>query len=95
MYEEKKNISKHSVKIENREKIIITDVVDVSSFDDESISAETSLGYLTVGGSGLHINKLNLDSGELYIDGEINSVFYNTEKKPKNNRSSLFSKMFR
>ena len=95
MNEERKNNGKHSVKIDNREKIAITGVEDVSSFDEEKISAQTDMGYLTVTGSCLHINKLNLDSGELYIDGQINSVFYNTVKEPKNTKSSLFGKMFR
>ncbi|MBQ2678622.1 MAG: sporulation protein YabP [Firmicutes bacterium] len=95
MNEEKKSMGKHSVRIENREKIVITGVVDVSSFDDERISAETNMGYLTVEGVCLHINKLNLDSGELSIDGEINSFFYNVSKEPKSSKGSLFSKMFR
>lgn len=95
MNEEKKNTGRHSVRIENREKIIITGVVDVASFDEENISAETSMGFLNINGAGLHINKLNLDSGELYIDGEINSVYYHAAKEPKNSKGSLFNKMFR
>lgn len=95
MAEEKRNYGKHSVSIENRNKIIVTGVIDVSSFDEENISAETTMGYLTVKGSNLHISKLNMDSGELLIDGDADSLVYTNLKDEKNGKSSLFSKMFK
>ena len=94
MSDEKRIYNKHAVNIENREKITVTGVIDVSSFDEETISAETSMGFLTVKGENLHINKLNLDSGELLIDGNVNSVFYNIIKDKKA-KTSLFNKMFK
>ena len=94
MNEENKSIGKHSVRIENREKIVLTGVTDVPAFNENEICAETSLGQLTIKGEGLHINKLNLDSGDLFIDGQINSVSYTEIKEPKTSKSSLFGKMF-
>lgn len=44
--------------LENREKLTITGVVDVLSFDDQIVIVETQLGLLTVKGEDLRINKL-------------------------------------
>ena len=45
--------------LENREKLTITGVVDVLSFDDQIVIVETQLGLLTVKGEDLRINKLS------------------------------------
>ena len=46
--------------LENREKLTITGVVDVLSFDDQIVIVETQLGLLTIKGEELRINKLSL-----------------------------------
>lgn len=80
--------------LENREKLNISGVLDVLSFDDQLILLETQLGLLTVKGEKLRVNKLNLDSEEVIVDGEIQSLSYsNTELGKKN--SSFFSKIFK
>ena len=58
--EEKKNIGPHNLIMENREKLTITGVIDIHSFDDELVLAETELGILTIKGNDLKMNKLNL-----------------------------------
>ena len=48
--------------LENREKLSISGVLDVLSFDDQIVILETELGLLTVKGENLRINKLSLDT---------------------------------
>lgn len=80
--------------LENREKLNISGVLDVLSFDDQLILLETQLGLLTVKGEKLRVNKLNLDSEEVIVDGVIQSLGYsNTEMGKKN--TNLFSKIFK
>ncbi|MCI2036021.1 MAG: sporulation protein YabP [Oscillospiraceae bacterium] len=82
----------HSLILENRRSLTATGVSNVDSFDDETIVATTDLGDLTVRGSKLHIDKLNIETGELTLEGEIVSMTY-TE-----NRSSgdgIFSRLFK
>ena len=43
--------------LENREKLSISGVLDVLSFDDQVVIVETELGLLTVKGENLRINK--------------------------------------
>ena len=62
--------------LENRERLTITGVIDVLSFDDQIVIVETQLGLLTVKGEDLRINKLSIDSSEVIIEGEIFNLGY-------------------
>ena len=46
-----------NIVLENREKLSISGVLDVLSFDDQIVILETELGLLTVKGENLKINK--------------------------------------
>ena len=48
--------------IENREKLSISGVIDVLSFDDQMVILETELGMLTTKGEDLRITKLSIDT---------------------------------
>ena len=78
--------------IENRERTSIAGVIDVIGFDDETISLNTNQGGLTVQGRGFKINNLNVDSGELVIDGLVHGVTYEEIQKEK---ESLWGRMFK
>lgn len=80
--------------LENREKLSISGVLDVLSFDDQIVILETELGLLTVKGDNLRINKLSLDTAEVIIDGEIYNLGY-SEKELGQKSNSFFSKIFR
>ena len=87
--------SKHKIVIDQRNTAFITGVVDVVSFDELSIIADTESGVVVIKGINLHINNLNLDSGELDIDGEINSIIYDIRSNYGKNKQSLLSKIFK
>ena len=80
--------------LENREKLSISGVLDVLSFDDQIVILETELGLLTIKGENLRINKLSLDTAEVIIDGEIYSLGY-SEKDTTQKSSGLFGKIFK
>ena len=80
--------------IENREKITISGVLDVLSFDDQIVIVETELGLLTIKGENLRINKLSLDTADVIIDGEIYNLGY-SEKDTNQKSGGLFNKIFR
>lgn len=96
---EDKKINKTKVPVqnlilENRERLTVTGVIDVNSFNDESIILETEVGTLIVKGRDLHINKLNLESAELIVEGEIDSCLY-SDKELKGKGFNLFSSLFK
>ena len=92
---EEKNVNViQNLILENREKLNISGVLDVLSFDDQLILLETQLGLLTVKGEKLRVNKLNLDSEEVIVDGLIQSLSYSNNELGKKN-SNFFSKIFK
>ena len=97
MYEEKKNRnpSRHTINIIRRESLTAAGVLDVISFDEESIIAETELGMLIIKGINLHVNRLNLENGELAIDGEISGITYEDSAGYTKSGKSLLGKLFR
>ena len=95
MVEERKAASKHTVFIEEKGKIAITGVFDVISFDEENILCDTEKGVMILKGSNFHVTKLNLDNGELAVDGEIYNVTYEDQSAFSKGKSSLLGKIFR
>ncbi len=94
MIEEKKNNKvSHNIILENRNKLSISGVNDVDSFDDKQISAFTEMGFLTIKGSNLHINKFNTQNGELNLSGKIDSLLYSNREK--SSTTNLISKLFK
>lgn len=93
---EDKKVSRPKVQnliLENREKLSISGVIDVESFNDESVVIETELGVLIVSGDDLHISKLNIDSSELSIEGTIISCEYSD--RDSRSKGGFFTKMFK
>lgn len=83
-----------NIVLENREKLNITGVLDVLSFDDQIVILETELGLLTVKGENIRINKLSLDSSEVTIDGEIYQLAY-SEKDTMEKSGGFLNKIFK
>jgi len=81
--------------LENREKLHISGVIDVESFNDECVVVDTELGLLIVKGIDLHINKLSIDNSELGIEGEIISCEYSDRDGSRNKGGGFFARMFR
>jgi len=74
--ERKRAPSRHSLQIDRRENVTISGVLDVISFDEESVIAETEMGIIVIRGANLHVKRINLESGELIIAGEIDGLNY-------------------
>lgn len=85
------NTVQHNIIIESRRLLNITGVNEINSYDENMVVANTSMGELTVKGSSLNVNNLNLQSGELNIMGEISALYYNVSKE----KSSIISKIFK
>ena len=81
--------------LENREKLTISGVLDVLSFDDQIVILETELGLLTVKGDNLRINKLSLDTADVIVEGEIFNLGYSEKDELQKGAGSLFGKIFK
>ena len=81
----------HNIILEGREKLSISGVLDVQSFDEEQVLLETVRGMGVVRGQGLHVERLQLEAGELIVEGEIGLIEYDDSVQP---RSSWFKRLF-
>ena len=92
--EDKKIMSSlpHNLVLEDRKYLTVSSVREVDSFDEQNIVAFTSLGELTISGTGLHINRFSTDEGELAVEGTINSVSYSDNVQSS---GGFFSRIFR
>ena len=86
--------SSHKVIIDGRDRVSISAVNDVDSFNENEIIFLTSAGMMTITGEDLHITKLNLDEGMLIIDGTVDSIDYSDHEEERMNSKKLF-KVFR
>ena len=84
-----------NIVLENREKLSISGVLDVLSFDDQIVILETELGLLTVKGENLRINKLSLDTSEVIVEGTIFNLSYSEKNLDKKSGSNIFAKIFK
>lgn len=86
--EENKITKTHKITLNNRKTGSFTGVLDVISFDISEILLETEQGMLNVKGKDLHVNRLNLEKGEVDIEGNIDGISYSqipaAIKKPEN-----------
>lgn len=73
----------HRVALEDRERLMISGVEEVESFDESSIVLSTARGGLEVQGEGLHIETLSLDGGDLKVEGLVNALIYEPEGRDR------------
>lgn len=78
----------HIVNIDNRERVTVTDVADVESFNEEIVFLTLRNGGLVIRGEDLHIQKLDLEEGKVMISGAIGSAVY-TERKDRQEKGFL------
>lgn len=81
-----------NVIIENRKKLNISGVKDVSSFDDETIMLDTALGKMAIKGEGLHIESFNNVTGDMCATGKVYAVVYMSDTKTS---GGFLSRLFR
>ncbi|MDR1664890.1 MAG: sporulation protein YabP [Clostridiales bacterium] len=71
-----KSAARHSLLIDRRQSVVVSGMLDVISFDEETVIGETEMGVIIIRGGNLHVNKINLDNGELAVDGQITGINY-------------------
>ena len=82
----------HKVMLLDRNRLEITGVEEVESFDEGTIIMSTNRGELVVRGEGLHIGTLSLEGGALKVDGMVESLSYEDTAE---DRGGLLSRLFR
>lgn len=71
----------HRLVLEERQHMSLTGVTDVDSFDDTVVQLRTNRGLLTIQGEGLQLKSLNVEGGQVSVDGSVRAMVY--EAAPK------------
>ncbi len=90
-YEELALDNPHKVTLDNRNRLTMTGVTEVESFDEEMVVLHTTKGTLVIRGSGLHLQLLSLDGGQVHVDGTVDSMTYENEVREA---GSFFARLF-
>lgn len=88
-----KQQNNHVIHIDNRQRIDITGVSEVITFNEDSILLVTNMGTLNIKGKNMKVNKLNVDNGDMSIEGEFISLTY--VNKDVKNKESIMKKLFK
>ncbi len=72
---------RHTLTLKGRAELLLTGVEDVIRFDEGAVVLSTADGTLAIEGEALHIQQMNVDSGEFGIEGKIGSLCYLEERR--------------
>ena len=87
---EQKTFGNHSIILENRSKLCVSGVIDVSGFDEETVVMETEMGTLTVKGRDLKVQNFAVETGSLTVEGTVAAAVYTDSRQKRGAVSRLF-----
>lgn len=73
----------HRLTMENRNRVELTGVTEVVSFDNQEIELETVEGAVRFSGNDLHVKRLTLERGEVELEGRVREIIYHESQKGK------------
>lgn len=82
----------HHLILEDRERLSVSGVEEVESFDETAIVMHTTRGTLVIRGGNLHIEKLSLDGGDLKVEGDVDSLTYEDDRGHQS--GGFFARLF-
>ncbi|MGN0169400.1 MAG: sporulation protein YabP [Lachnospiraceae bacterium] len=94
MEENRGMVKNHRAVLSNRRGIALTGVVDVISFDLGEVLLETELGMLHIKGKDLHVNRLNVEKGEVDVEGTLDSLTYTDTSVYETRGQGVFGRLF-
>lgn len=72
----------------NRSRVELDGIIDVESFTDQYVIAESSLGKISLDGEELKIESFSTETGKLVVNGKLDSVCYFGKEASRKRRSS-------
>ena len=92
MQKEEQSKRWHNLILEDRKVLKASGVKDVEGFDETKIYAMLEGISFTIGGKNLKVISFSADSGNLIVEGEIDSVTYSNSLSRK---AGFFERIFR
>ncbi|MFR1767484.1 MAG: sporulation protein YabP [Lachnospira sp.] len=95
MEEKIKQKRQHKLHMEDRNRLDMTGINDVISFDLNKVVLESDYGAVVIKGDDLHVSKLSVEKGELAVDGKISAIEYSEINSYANKKESLMTRLFK
>lgn len=73
----------HKLTLTERNRLTMTGVTEVVSFDDTAVILRTSLGTLIVQGKELKLKTLSPDGGQVAVDGTVCALAYEEPRQTR------------
>ncbi len=80
----------HKLQLEERERLTVTGVTEVVSFEDSAVVLQTTLGTLIVQGQQLQLKTLSQEGGNVRVDGKVSALIYEEPRSRGGWRQRLF-----
>lgn len=87
--------SVHDLQMKNRRECQITGVHDVRSYEAKEVIVVTQDSILTIKGENLHVSRLDIEQGELDLEGTFHSFAYTKHTTLAQKGENLLARMFR
>lgn len=71
----------HSLHLNQRQKLTMTGVSEVISFDEYTVVVQTALGLLEIQGQQLQLKNLSTEGGQIAVEGTVNSLRYEQPRR--------------
>lgn len=81
----------HSLRLDERQRLSVSGVQEVVEFNEDAVSVQTVKGLLLIRGSGLRVDKLEKEAGELLLSGTVTELAY----EDAGPGTGFFAKLFR
>ena len=81
----------HRISLLDRAQLQISGVCEVISFDEDTVLLRTVCGTMKIEGSAMHVSALNVDRGELILDGRVDGISYEGDGSEK---SGFWGRLF-
>lgn len=73
---EQKQVLNNRLLLTDRKHLVVDGVEHVGKFNEKEINLDTNLGQLVIRGEGMHITLLNLEEGNLVVEGRVDQMLF-------------------
>lgn len=93
---EQNAISKsHKLTLDNRKNISLTGIKDAVGFEPTQVLLESTLGMILIRGNDLKVTRINLEKGEVDVEGQVDSITYSEVKNYGKKGKTFIKRMFK
>jgi len=85
----------HRLLLNDRKSLELNGITNVEKFDEKEIDLDTEMGKLSIKGEEMYMKHLNLDKGELIIEGFVKGIVYSEHGDIKKKEKGFFKRLFK